>query len=169
MKRNKIEGSGPSEFKNVEGVEYFDFEEDFVEENIRCIPMLVRFKLDLVGIKLKLNEWSKFSFDERKTLLVLPIDVTHEKEEYERYLRELVTKYTGKAATDLAVDQRPAWADVDGITEELRLMAVEHQCDLTIEAWKTLTNLQRFALVKLCRPGHENKNFPKAIKEFGLK
>jgi hypothetical protein len=28
--------------------------------------------------------------------------------------------------------------------------------------------LQRFVLIKLCRPGHENENFPKAVKEFGL-
>jgi hypothetical protein len=35
-------------------------------------------------------------------------------------------------------------------------------------SWSRLTRLQRFALLKLCRPGHENRNFPLAIKEFGL-
>jgi len=47
---------------------YFKFEEDFVEENIRCIPMCVRFKLDACGIKLKLSEWSKMKFEERNLL-----------------------------------------------------------------------------------------------------
>ncbi|MHC5830222.1 MAG: nitrate reductase associated protein, partial [Nostoc sp.] len=31
-----------------------------------------------------------------------------------------------------------------------------------------LTPLQRFALIKLSRAGHENKNFPTAIAEFHL-
>jgi len=52
-------------FKEIAGVEYFNFEEDFVEKNIRCIPMIVRFKMDRAGIKLKLDEWSKFSTAER--------------------------------------------------------------------------------------------------------
>ena len=39
---------------------------------------------------------------------------------------------------------------------------------ISIQQWKTLTHLQRFALLKLSRPGHESKNFPKAMKEFGL-
>ena len=47
-------------FKKLKGIEYFDFEEDFVEKNIRCIPMIVRFKMDEAGIKLKLSEWSRF-------------------------------------------------------------------------------------------------------------
>jgi len=36
----------------MNGIEYFKFEEDFIEEDVRCIPMIVRFKMDLAGIKL---------------------------------------------------------------------------------------------------------------------
>ncbi|WP_353849846.1 nitrate reductase associated protein, partial [Hydrotalea sp.] len=36
--------------KPTKKIEYFQFEEDFVEENVRCIPMIVRFKMDAVGI-----------------------------------------------------------------------------------------------------------------------
>ena len=51
---------------------YFKFEGDFVEENIRCIPMCVRFKLDACGIKLQLREWSKMSIIERNSLAEMP-------------------------------------------------------------------------------------------------
>ncbi len=169
MKKVKTETNSPSPFKNLKGIEYFDFEEDFVEENIRCIPMLVRFKMDQVGIKLKLNEWCKFSFEERKELLVRPIDLDEDRKAYAVYLRRLVTSYTGNLATGLTIDQHPAWQDLNVIPEELDAMAVEHQCELTLQSWKKLSNLQRFALLKLCRPGHENRNFPIAAKEFGLK
>ena len=46
--------------------------------------------------------------------------------------------------------------------------AKEFNLILTQEKWGTLTSLQRFALLKLCKPGHENKNFSKALKEFNL-
>ena len=36
----------------------FDFEADFTAD-LRCIPMAVRRKLDLAGIKLKLQHWSE--------------------------------------------------------------------------------------------------------------
>jgi len=40
--------------------------------------------------------------------------------------------------------------------------------EISIGQWRNLYLLQRFALLKLCRPGHENRNFPIAMKEFGL-
>ena len=48
-----LSGTGENIFLGKEG---FVFEEDFVEENVRCIPMTVRFKMDAAGIKLKLAE-----------------------------------------------------------------------------------------------------------------
>ena len=44
-----------SEFLNLDGIEYFQFEEEYMENNMRCIPMIIRFKMDLAGIKLKLT------------------------------------------------------------------------------------------------------------------
>jgi hypothetical protein len=35
-------------------------------------------------------------------------------------------------------------------------------------AWGALDELQRFALVKLSHPGHEHRNLPRALAEFGL-
>lgn len=147
---------------------YFDFEEDFVEEHVRCIPMLVRMKMDIAGIKLKLAEWSKFSVDERIQLAIKPCTVTGEAAAYHTYLAGLIKKYTNREATMLAVEAVPAWTVADVIPEPLQEKANEFNWSISTEQWKALTNLQRFALLKLCRPGHENKNFPKAMKEFGL-
>jgi len=38
---------------------FFDFEADFVL-SLRCIPMIVRYKLDTYGVKLKLAHWNHF-------------------------------------------------------------------------------------------------------------
>jgi hypothetical protein len=147
---------------------YFDFEEDFVEDNVRCIPMIVRFKLDTVGIKLRLAEWSRFSVQERAFLAIIPADNTEEIAAYHLFLNRLVEKHTGQKPTALAVDPAPAWAIPDMIPEILQIKACELGHRISLEEWKRLSHLQRFALLKLCRPGHENRNFPKAMGEFGL-
>jgi hypothetical protein len=157
-----------SEFLNLPDIEYFLFEEDFVEENVRCIPMIVRFKMDKAGIKLKLAEWSKFSIDERIELAKKICSNEVEAKQYNNYLSNLIEKHTAKPATSLEVDMNPVWADINSVPEMLNDKLREFGWQVSTEQWKGLSNLQRFALLKLCREGHENKNLPKAIKEFKL-
>lgn len=158
----------PSEFKNLKGIEYFKFEEDFIEENVRCIPMIVRFKMDAAGIKLKLAEWSRFLPAERIQLALLPVSTQEQTDKYHQFLIGLITKYTGNQATTLAIEPLPDWGNLHQIPAMLKDKLTEFQLHLSINQWRKLTNIQRFALLKLCRTGHENKNFPKAIIEFGL-
>jgi hypothetical protein len=87
---------------------------------------------------------------------------------YNEYLSILVEKYTGNPATEILVEQNPAWADRNTVPAMINAKAKEFNWSISKEQWKGLTDLQRFALLKLCRPGHENRNFPKAMKEFGL-
>jgi len=157
-----------SEFRKLDGIEYFDFEEDFIEENVRCIPMIVRFKMDAAGIKLKLSEWSKFKREERIELAIKPADNNEEAGQYNKYLADLIKQRTNTEATVLPINSQPAWANLEEIPELLQEKAKEFNWKITKEQWAGLTNLQRFALTKLYRPGHENKNFPKAMKEFGI-
>ncbi len=156
------------EMQGLFGVEYFLFEEDFVEENVRCIPMIVRFKMDAVGIKLPLEVWCKFSFEERKVLAVQHCTTRIEKSAYHFYLNGLINIYTGGDAKELAIAIAPLWADLENVPQALQQKAVAFNWFIAVKKWKALSDLQRFALLKLFSPGHENKNFPKAMKEFGL-
>ena len=70
--------------------------------------------------------------------------------------------------TQLKIDANPLWANLDNVPEALQQKAMEFNWVITVNKWKQLTDLQRFALLKLFSPGHENKNFPKAMAEFGL-
>ncbi len=147
---------------------YFKFEADFVAKNLRCIPMIVRFKMDMAGIKLRLDEWSKFSKEVRQQLAEMPCSNGIEAIIYRRYLEYLVLTHTGHLATDLTINSDPSWANLYNVDELLQEKANEYNWHISIDQWQSLNNLQRFALIKLYRPGHENKNFPKAMKEFGL-
>jgi hypothetical protein len=150
-----------------EMAQYFEFESDFVK-SMRCIPMQVRYKLDACGIKLNLKVWSRLSPEQRRTLSERPATTSDDLERYREYLSQLVVHLTGEPAREISVTEHPAWGESSIIPEEVAKKAEESGITLSLEAWENLSELQRFALIKLVRPSHENHNFLPAMKEFGL-
>lgn len=148
-------------------LEFFQFEADFVD-SLRCIPMQVRYKLDTCGIKLKLSHWHQFSQEERTQLVTMACSTQEEVQAYRDYLNHLVLEHTGELAKDLPVEAHPPWMNVTAVPETLQEQASATDVTVTLEQWTTLTPLQRFVLLKLSRPSHENKNFLPALKEFHL-
>lgn len=146
---------------------FFKFEADFVD-SLRCIPMQVRMKLDTCGIKLKLTHWHQFTHQERQLLVEMPCLTTEEIKAYQQYLEQLVIKHTGIPASELPIDAHPAWMDATIIPDSVQEKAQELGVSLTPEHWAALNPSQRFALIKLSRSSHENKNFFPALQEFNL-
>lgn len=146
---------------------FFQFESDFVN-NLRCIPMAVRLKLDTCGIKLKLAEWNCFTQAERQLLVELPCNNSHQVQNYQSQLRSLIFQHTNQPATDLAIAPNPAWLNTQAIPADVQTKASSMGIDLTLEQWENLSPLQRFALIKLSRSSHENANFLPAMQEFNL-
>src|SRR5688500_1857065 len=101
--------------RNAVQNEFFKFEEDFVESNIRCIPMVVRFKLDACGIKLKLAEWSRMNSEEREGLAMAACETTEDVFRYRETLRTLIFQRTGNSPTEIPVSDSPAWSRTDEI------------------------------------------------------
>jgi len=147
--------------------EYFQFEADFVE-SLRCIPMQVRLKLDSCGVKLKLHHWHQLSHQQRQTLTEMPCNTQAEVAAFRHYLQGLVVAQTGEAAKEFAIEPQPTWLNPHAIPAELSDKARAWGVELEPQQWAQLTPLQRFALIKLARPGHESKNFHPALVEFGL-
>ncbi|MBW4684835.1 MAG: nitrate reductase associated protein [Komarekiella atlantica HA4396-MV6] len=146
---------------------FFKFESDFVD-SLRCIPMQVRYKLDSCGIKLKLSDWNHMAHAERETLVELPCTTETEIRAYQEYLQQLILERTGIPPAKLPIEPHPAWMDSTNIPASIQEKSQEIGIILTPHQWANLTPLQRFALIKLSRSGHENKNFPKAMAEFSL-
>jgi hypothetical protein len=148
--------------------QFFHFETDFIE-SLRCIPMQVRMKLDTCCLKLKLSHWQEFDEGERQMLVDLPCDSPEEISNYRDSLQKLAIAKTGSPVGELAIDPHPPWQLADSVPEETQILAAEFKATISVVQWSQLTPLQRFALIKLSRPSHENKNFLPALKEFGLK
>jgi hypothetical protein len=147
--------------------DFFEFEADFVD-SLRCIPMQVRCKLDTCGIKLKLSDWNHMSQTERESLVELPCANPTEVQFYREYLQQMILQRTGTPVSELPIDPHPAWMDSTTVPVNIKEKAQEVGATLTSQQWTVLTPLQRFALIKLSRSGHENENFPKAMQEFDL-
>lgn len=146
---------------------FFQFEADFVD-SLRCIPMQVRMKLDTCGVKLKLTHWSQFNQEERQALIIMACLTPKEIQAYRNFLQQLVISKTGTPAGELPTDNNPPWINTAAIPEIVTEKATEANVTITPQQWENLTPLERFALIKLSRPSHENQNFYPALKEFKL-
>lgn len=146
----------------------FAFEDDFVA-SLRCIPMAVRLKLDRSGVKLSLRQWSRFTREDRQELLELPCATACEVCAYHDRLVELVALRAREAAKPLPEPPAALWEAVGDtppvVTDYARSVGVPPP---TAREWRRLSELQRFALIKLTRDNHDNVNFVPAMREFGL-
>ena len=144
----------------------FKFEDEF-GDGLRCVPMAVRMKLDRAGVKLDLRAWVKFTEEERRELLALPAEERDQLDAFGARARLLARARTGEEPKTLSIPAVFPWDDAS-IPAELAAKAAEANARLTADRWAGLAPLQRFALLKLSRPSHENQNFLPACREFGL-
>ncbi|MGA0601101.1 nitrate reductase associated protein [Caulobacter sp. KR2-114] len=146
----------------------FAFEADFVD-TLRCVPMAVRFKLDLAGVKLTLRQWSRLTPEDRFERLMAPCATPAEVGAYRAALQALVAERSGETARDLPPGVTVAWQAMartpDQVIGFARQAGVAPPSDTV---WAGLTDLQRFVLLKLSRDNHDNVNFVPAMREFGL-
>jgi hypothetical protein len=144
----------------------FAFEADF-SGDLRCIPMAVRRKLDLAGVKLKLAHWHGLSEVERRELLAWP-DSADDLSGLRRWLLARSADLPQGPARSIDPLSSAAWLPGGAIPDILLESCRQLGITLRAEHWSRLDELERFALVKLCHPGHEHRNLPRALEEFDL-
>lgn len=144
----------------------FAFEAEF-SDDLRCIPMAVRRKLDLVGVKLKLVHWHGLSERERRDLLAWP-DQPADLAALHQWLLSRSQDLPQGPARPLEPPAEAPWQQAAMVPEPLQESCRQLGLSLRPEGWSRLDELERFALVKLCHPGHEHRNLARALAEFGL-
>ena len=141
----------------------FAFEQDFIG-NWRCIPLCVRRKLDLSGVKLKLNHWLALSQDQRQQLVDWP-DTPEALQDLRDHLRQCTASMPDGRAKDLDPVTAAPWQQVDQLPEEVADAAAARGGEFTSTHWREIRELDRFALCKLVRPGHDHHNLAAAFNE----
>jgi len=144
----------------------FGFEADF-NTDLRCIPMVVRRKLDLAGVKLKLVHWGELSPPERQELVDWRDDPGAMAALREHLLRRTAQLSAGPAkALPPALEE--SWQQDASWPQAVLASCQQLGLEPDPSGWSRLSELQRFALVKLSHPGHEHRNLPLALAEFGV-
>jgi len=149
----------------------FNFEQDG-RYPLRRIPMIMRFKLDACGIKLPLIAWAQMSREQREHLVDLPCATDEEKQRYRELIAQTMEAHADNrdaAIEFVPVESAPLWRDLSAVPQQVLDQMKELALpQATLEQWRGLNDLQRFALLKLTRPGHKNVNLLPALREFGL-
>ena len=164
----KSEASGPTTAPPYpDETRLFGFESE-LEANLTYMPMAVRFKLDKCGIKLSLEQWQRLPLHRRRELLRTPCDHAAAISNYRLMLRSMVMECTGEEPPTIRTAERPQWADHDA-PEQVRRAATAMGLESPSPArWRSLSALERFALVKLSRDGRDHRNLGPALREFGF-
>jgi xanthine dehydrogenase accessory factor len=145
----------------------FRFEADF-ERALECVPMLARFKLDACGIKVPLSDWRKLPIIVRRRLLEMPGAEGNQITIYRSYLTEMIERHTRGPVRSLPIGPAPAWSEINAVAPNVVQKAEGLGVNApSIEQWRRLTPLQRFALVKLAGASR-GRNFLPALREFSL-
>jgi hypothetical protein len=142
----------------------FAFEADFAGD-LRCLPMAVRRKLDLAGVKLKLLHWHALAEEERRRLLAWPDDAAS-LAALRTWLLERSASLPEGPARAIEPVQEAEWRSASDWPEPVLRSCAQLGLTPLPERWPALDELERFALVKLSHPGHEHRNLPRALAEF---
>lgn len=141
----------------------YAFEQDFIG-SWRCIPLCVRRKLDLAGVKLKLSHWLAMSQEQRQALVDWN-DGAQELTRMRDHLRVCTAAMADGVVKDLPPCTQEPWQQSDALPESLLEVARTRQVQLSLHHWRDLCELDRFALCKLARPGHDHHNLDAAFNE----
>lgn len=149
----------------------FDFEQNGGYP-LRRIPMIMRMKLDICGLRISLAAWQALRRDEREALVAMPFASDEEREAFRARLIAMLAPYGDdpeKAVEQVDIDPSPAWQQEKAVPQDVidTLNALSLPA-ITQAQWASLSVLQRFALSKLTRPGHKNAKLLPALREFGL-
>jgi hypothetical protein len=142
----------------------FAFEQDFVG-SWRCIPLCVRRKLDLIGLKVKLSHWLELSQAQRQQLVDWP-DQTDALQELREQLLAWTRAMTDGEAKPLPLAVVEPWQLEQPVPDDVQRAAGQRDLRLSSDQWAALVELERFALCKLARPGHDHHNLGAAFAEL---
>jgi xanthine dehydrogenase accessory factor len=144
----------------------FAFEHEH-QSTLRGVPMGVRLKLDLCGIKPSLQQWRSLSMDARRLLVDMPVDSPAMVHRVRRFFAWSLEQAAAGRFGDVPEGEF-AWQDLGRVPQRLQAALTGlGVATLSPAAWAALDDLQRFALFKLARR-NRTRHLAPALREFGL-
>jgi hypothetical protein len=143
----------------------FVYESEFYPDLSR-VPMHVRMKLDLTGIKISLKEWLAFSLVERTVLCHLPVDTEEEKTAFVSYLDFLSRNYCGAPLAFTDALDHAVWDASEKVPPAVTDKSALKTAPVTREEWLRWKSHQRYALYKTAIAKRDTEAFFALLQEL---
>ena len=145
--------------------ERFRCEAEFYADLSR-LPLHLRMKLDLAGVRFSLKEWLAFSFEERAVLCHFPVDTAEERQAFVAYLDFLSRKYRGAPLALTAPVNGSLWDDPDRVAEPVAAKSAANGQPVSVAEWAGWNSCQRYALYKTALSKNEPNAFSDVLDEL---
>lgn len=114
--------------------------------SLACVPLAVRRKLDLAGLKISLAGWQSLPFGDRLALCHLPVDGKGDLEAYRDVLRAFAER-AGAELKPLPELTSAVWS-IDAVPLRVEERADLLKRPLTLARWRGLDEETRYCLWK---------------------
>lgn len=142
----------------------YQYEAEFYPTLSR-LPLDVRRKLDVTGIKLSLKDWLVFSLPERRALCHLPCDTEEEQQVFGEYLNFLSLQHCGKTVERLEASSPSLW-DETSVPQAVAQRSTELQAPVTPQEWRQWPAHHRYALYKTAVSKAQPEAFEQVLQQL---
>lgn len=142
----------------------YDYEATFYPTLSR-LPLDLRRKLDLAGVKLSLKEWQTFSFEERTVLCHLPCETDEESQAFTSYVDFLSRKYCARPITKVAPVDGALWGPSTvplAVSEKSAALNRE----VGLDQWRRWQSHERYALYKTAVSQSQPEAFEQVLSQL---
>jgi len=129
------------------------------------LPLDLRRKLDVTGIKLSLKDWQALSLEERTVLCHLPCDADDETAAFTNYLDFLLRKYTGAPIERMAALDRALWSPM-AVPHAVAEKSSALNRTVTLDRWHRWPSHDRYALYKTAVSKSQPQAFEQVLIEL---
>jgi hypothetical protein len=143
----------------------FVYESEFYPDLSR-VPIHVRMKLDLMGVKISLDDWLAFSFEERTVLCHFPVENEEEKSAFIAYLNFLSSKYRGAPAAVTDALDSALWDSSHNVPASVLEKSGLKAPAVTSEEWSRWNSYERYALYKTSKSKRDTEAFFALLTEL---
>ncbi len=130
------------------------------------MPFTVRMKLDTCHIKISLKQWQSLAISDRRVLVSMPCGSNAEVQPYTDQLTKMLAAISESKVQ--SVPHAPLLPSEDQLPAPVRNQVGKAGGHINDNAWSKLTDLERYALVKLSRDERHVETLALALHELNL-
>lgn len=139
----------------------YDYEAEFYP-SLNRLPLDVRRKLDLTGIKISLKDWLSFGLEERSALCHLPCENAEERQVFTNFMDFLARKYLGKPTQKIEPMDSTTWTE-STVPDAVAKRSTALSQVVSANEWRRWPSHHRYALYKSAVSGNQPEAFEQVL------